>query len=174
MVMNKHIPRILLMLLITLTAFGCKKQSEEELRTLAQEYEKQEKFEDAFKTYQQALKSYPKSPNAEEALIRMAFISYNNLNDFKKAIELYRQLIKDYPESKFLTQARFMIGYIYANDLKDYDNARLSYTEFLEKHPDSELVESVKWELEHLGKDVNEQLQELFSTQKSNGRAKMN
>jgi TolA-binding protein len=164
----------LLVLMIAFVSISCKKKSEAELQTLAQEYEQQEKFEDAFKTYEKMLKSYPESPKSEETVIRMAFISYNNLGEFDRAIELHRRVIKDYPESKFVSQSRFMIGYIYANDLKDFDNARISYSEFLEKHPDSELVDSVKWELEHLGKDVNDQLKELFSTQESNGRSKMN
>jgi outer membrane protein assembly factor BamD (BamD/ComL family) len=174
MVIYRTLPRVILILLIVFVAASCKKKSEAELQTIAQNYEKEEKFTDAFKTYEKLIKSYPKSPNVEETLLRMAFISYNNLNDFAKAIELHKRLIQDYPESKFAVQSRFMIGYIYANDLKDYDNARTSYTEFLEKHPDSELVESVKWELEHLGKDINLQLQELFSNQKADGRAKMN
>ncbi len=174
MVINMLTRHIILSILIAFIATGCKKKSEDELRAIAQDFEKQEKYEDAFKAYAQLLKSYPKSQNAEDTLTRMAFISYNNLNDFNKAIELHKRLINDYPESKSLARSRFMLGYIYANDLKDYDNARLSYNEFLEKHPDSELVDSVKWELEHLGKDVNEQLKELFSNQKSNGQAKMN
>lgn len=174
MVISMTFRNFILTLMIACVAFGCKKKSEEELRALSQDFEKQEKYEDAFKTCSQLLKSYPKSQKAEETLTRMAFIAYNNLNDFEKAIELHKRLINDYPESKSLARSRFMLGYIYANDLKDYENARQSYSEFLEKHPDSELVDSVKWELQHLGKDVNEQMQELFGTQKSNGQTKMN
>ncbi|HEX9653223.1 MAG TPA: tetratricopeptide repeat protein [bacterium] len=174
MVSNMKNQRVLPILLIALVAFSCKKKSEDELRLLAQDFEKQEKFEDAMQSYENLAESYPKGQYVEETLIRMAFIAYNNLNDFNRAIDLHKGLIKDYPGSKFVGQSRFMIGYIYANDLKDYDNARLCYTEFLEKHPDSELVDSVKWELEHLGKDVNQQLQELFSNQKANGQVKMN
>ena len=49
-----------------------------------------------------------------------------------------------------------MIGYRYANDIKDYDKAKKYYQEFLKKWPMHELAASVKWELDHLGKDISE------------------
>ncbi|MDZ7262494.1 MAG: tetratricopeptide repeat protein, partial [candidate division KSB1 bacterium] len=52
--------------------------------------------------------------------------------------------------------AQFMIGYLYANEIKDLDKARSAYQVFLEKYPENELVPSVKWELDHLGKDISE------------------
>ncbi|MFQ5750615.1 MAG: tol-pal system YbgF family protein [bacterium] len=150
------------------------KATEEQLRAQAQLFEKNEKYEDALKAYEQQLEKYPKGKFADEALQKLAFLYYNNLNDFSKAIELHQRLIKDFPESKFVSQARFMVGYIYANDLKDYEHARKAYDDFLKYHSDSELAESVKWELEHLGQDINQQLQNLFSNDKANGEVKAN
>ena len=80
-------------------------------------------------------------------------------------------MIKDYPDSEFVGRARFMIGFIYANNLKNYELAKQYYNEFIELHPENELTESVKWELEHLGQDVNNQLDDLFGNKKSNGEA---
>lgn len=153
--------RLCLSLLVLLSSMlmSCgEKQTEEQLRAQAQQFEKQENFKDALVAYQKQVDIYPDAKYADEAQYKTAFIYYNNLHDFQKAIEAHKKLIERYPDSKYASQARFMIGYIYANDLRDYDKARAAYKEFLEKHPESELVESVKWELDHLGQDINEQL----------------
>jgi len=162
------------LIFLGLISINCKRQSEQELRTQAQQLESQEKYQDAIKVYGQQIQKYPKGQYADETLQKLAFLYYNHLQDFNQAIAMHTRLVTDFPESKFISQARFMMGYIYANDLKDYDKARTAYTEFLNHHSESELVESVKWELEHLGKDVNEQLKELFSTDKSNSQVKAN
>jgi tetratricopeptide (TPR) repeat protein len=152
--------------------FGCGMfESEQELRTKALDFEKAEKFDEALAVYEQLLESFPKSEQTPETLQKIAFIYYNKHNDFAKAIECHQLLIDEYSDSRFAPQASFMIGYIYANDLKDYDVARHKYNEFLDTFKDHELVESVKWELEHLGKDVDEQLSELFENTESNGGA---
>ena len=49
-----------------------------------------------------------------------------------------------------------MIGYIYANVLDDSENAQVEYNLFLQKYPDHELTPSVKFELDFLGKDIND------------------
>ena len=52
-----------------------------------------------------------------------------------------------------------MLGYIYANFLFNYDLAREEYEIFLEKFSstaDPNLIESVKFELENLGKDLKD------------------
>ena len=60
-----------------------------------------------------------------------------------------------------------MIGFIYANSVSDTAKAREAYTIFLKKYPDHELVSSVKWELAHLGKDIN-QIPELKNIESTN------
>ncbi len=161
-------------LLVGLLVLNCsQKETEEQLRAQAQLFEKEEKFEDALKNYEKQLADYPDGKFADEALHKVAFLYYNNFHEFNKSIDSHKSLVAKYPESKFVARARFMIGYIYANDLKDFDSAREAYKEFLEKHEDSELSESVKWELEHLGKDINEQLQNIFTSDDSNGKAKV-
>jgi len=49
-----------------------------------------------------------------------------------------------------------MIGYIYANILKDTDSARKEYQYFLEQYPKHDLSPSVRFELDFLGKDIND------------------
>ena len=52
-----------------------------------------------------------------------------------------------------------MIGYVFANFVQDYDAARIEYERFLElfeTEADSGLIQSVKFELKNLGRDLNE------------------
>jgi outer membrane protein assembly factor BamD (BamD/ComL family) len=156
---------------IALSLFACSSTSEEEYKTLAQKYEDEEDFKQALATYEEMLDDYPNGRYAPETIQKTAFIHYNSNHDFAKAIEYHKLLTERFPDSQYAAQASFMTGFIYANDLRDYDVARHIYNEFLEKYPEHELVESVKWELQHLGKDVNEQLTELFEKQ-SNGETK--
>lgn len=165
---------IFLFVLVGLFMFSCsQKQTEEQLRAQAQNFESVENFEEALKTYEKLIETYPKGKFANEAQYKTAFIFYNNFHDFNKAIAAHKRLLENFSDSKYASQARFMIGYIYANDLKDYENARLAYNDFLEHHPESELVASVKWELQHLGHDIDEQLFDQFGDEKSNGETKL-
>ena len=80
----------------------------------------------------------------------------NDLRDFEKALEEYRIVLNNYKGSKEESLAQFMIGYIYANVLKDFDKARIEYQVFLDRFPKHELSPSVKFEIDHLGKDIND------------------
>ena len=75
---------------------------------------------------------------------------------YQESINAYQKLISVYPESKFAPQSQFMIGFIYANEFKDLDKAKDAYEKFLEKYPDHEMAKDAKWELDHLGKDIND------------------
>jgi outer membrane protein assembly factor BamD (BamD/ComL family) len=49
-----------------------------------------------------------------------------------------------------------MLGFINANDLKDYETAEKHYKKFLEVYPDHELSDDAQYEIETLGKDIND------------------
>ena len=83
-------------------------------------------------------------------------IYMNDLRDFEKALAEYRLVLNDHKGSKEEALAQFMIGYIYANVIKDFDKARIEYQVFLDRFPQHELYPSVKFEINHLGKDINE------------------
>lgn len=76
--------------------------------------------------------------------------------EFDLAIKDFESIVKYYPESEKISDAIFMLGFINANDIKDLDEAKKYYELFIEKFPDHELTVSAKYELENLGKDVNE------------------
>ena len=48
------------------------------------------------------------------------------------------------------------VSQFYANILNDNSQAELNYKNFLDRFPDHELAPSVQFELDHLGKDINE------------------
>jgi len=75
---------------------------------------------------------------------------------YQESINAYQKLISSFPESKFAPQSQFMIGFIFANEFKDLDKAKAAYEKFLEKYPEHEMAKDATWELEHLGKDIND------------------
>ena len=93
---------------------------------------------------------------AAKAQYLIGDIYMNDLRDFERALKEYRIVLSKYKNSKEEALAQFMIGYIYANVLKDFDKAREEYQVFLDRFPKHELYPSVKFEINHLGKDINE------------------
>ncbi|MDK9700906.1 MAG: tetratricopeptide repeat protein [bacterium] len=85
------------------------------------------------------------------------------------AVAKYEELVKIHPSGKRAPNAQFMIGFLYANELKQLDKAKTAYEKFLKDYSavsDSGIIKSAQWELEHLGKDINdiEELKKLAPT----------
>ena len=83
-------------------------------------------------------------------------IYMNDLRDFETAILSYRKVIDDYAGSSQEPNAQFMIGFVFANILNDYKSAEIEYKIFLENFPNHELAPSIRFELENLGKSIDE------------------
>ena len=49
-----------------------------------------------------------------------------------------------------------MIGFIYANEVKNLDKAKEAYEKFLKAYPEHEMAKDAKWELDHLGQDIDD------------------
>jgi len=77
-------------------------------------------------------------------------------SNFQAAIDAYQDIVKRFPKSPQAAQCQFMVGYLYANHVKNLDMAKQAYQTFLRNYPDDALVKDAQWELDHLGKDVNE------------------
>jgi len=145
------------LVIVLVTTIGCgKRLSETELYNKAKLYEQNEEFKKAAQTYVELAKRFPNGKHAAEALFHGAIIYANQLKDYDQSVQLHEKLYKAYSESQYAPQALFMIGFTYANNVKDCEKAKKYYHEFLKKFPKNELVASVKWELENLGKDINE------------------
>ena len=81
---------------------------------------------------------------------------YQEQSNFSAAIDSYQEIVKRFPRSPQAPQCQFMIGYLYANHMKNMDMAKNAYATFIRNYPEHELVKDAQWELDHLGKDVNE------------------
>ena len=80
----------------------------------------------------------------------------NDLRDFQNAITSYNKVLENFAGSVHEAQAQFMVGYVQANILSDFEQAKVTYEIFLGKFPDHELAPSVQFEIENLGKDIND------------------
>ena len=102
------------------------------------------------------VENFPRHKLASKAQYIVGDIYMNDLRDFEKALDEYRVVLSNHNGSKEEALAQFMIGYIYANVLKDFTAARKEYQIFLDRFPKHELYPSVKFEIDYLGKDINE------------------
>jgi len=99
---------------------------------------------------------YPVHELSPKAQYMLGDVYMNDFRDFSTAIQEYRKVIQTYSGSSQQPHALFMIGYIYANILKDNKSAEIEYKAFMEEFPNHELYPSVKFELEFLGKSIEE------------------
>jgi len=79
-----------------------------------------------------------------------------NKQEYEKSIENFKNIVEYYPKGERNSEALFMLGYINANHTGDLKEAEKFYKQFIEKYPNDELTDDAQYELEHLGKDVNE------------------
>lgn len=82
-------------------------------------YEKQKKWTEAVKHYQQAIS--PTYPLADYAIYHLA-TTYHQMQDYPNAIAWYQRLITEHPESFHLPKAKFEIAIIF-REQKDYAKA---------------------------------------------------
>jgi len=99
---------------------------------------------------------FSSSDLAPKAQYLIGDIYNNDLSVFEMAIQAYRLVIVNFPGSSQEPHAQFMIAYIYANYLNQFESARKEYQVFLDTYPKHELTPSVRFEMEFLGRDINE------------------
>lgn len=128
---------------------------QEKLLAEVKSHETREDLEALVILYATFLKRFPDYAQNDDVLQKLAW-SYHNRQEFQKAISTYQRLLEEKPQSTHAAQAQFMVGYIYANEIKDLDRARQAYTAFQQKYPQHDLSDDVAFELEHLGKDIND------------------
>lgn len=78
---------------------------------------------------------------------------------YDEAVKVYREIARDYSSTKQGANSQFMVGYIYANHIKDLGQAKIELQRFLDKFgasADSGLVAGAKFELEYLGKSIDD------------------
>ena len=144
-------------LIVLLMLYGCDiSSSPEKLFSKANVERSQNNFKKAAKI----LRNLVNSDADEEILVKsnllLAEIFYHDLKDFNQAIQEYDNFCKAFPDHKNAASSLFMQGFIYHNSLSDLQMAEKLYLKFLDEYPDHELSLSVRWELDNLGKNIDE------------------
>lgn len=135
---------------------GCSKsKSEDQLVAEIDQLQASEQFDALIPVMQDFITRFRDSDKRPKIMKELASL-YASKGDFTNAVTLHDQIMAEYNDDNLRAQSLFMTGYIYANEIKDLEMARQKYHAFLERYPNHELVPSVKWELEHLGKDLSE------------------
>jgi len=78
---------------------------------------------------------------------------------FNEAIQVYRKIVKKHPKTRQASNSQFMIGYISSNHLNDIEQAKIELNRFLSDYAeiaDSGLIAGAKFELEFMGKSIDE------------------
>ena len=143
--------------IIGIIIIGCgNNQTADELYTGAENARNEKDIKRALSNLDLLIKKYPDHVLAAKTQYLIGDIYMNDLRDFDSAIAAYVDVVNNFSGTNQEAQAQFMIGYIYANILNDNSQAELNYKNFLDRFPDHELAPSVQFELDHLGKDINE------------------
>jgi antitoxin component YwqK of YwqJK toxin-antitoxin module len=91
--------------------------------------------------------------NAEELFYEAQ--EYGALGMYGHAIENYEEFLKKYPQHEKAPDVKFLIAFTYHNSLREEDLARQHYAEFIKNYPESPLKVSAEFEMENIGKDID-------------------
>jgi TolA-binding protein len=97
---------------------------------------KEDKLEEAYKTFQVLLRRAPKNADAKKGLFQIAQ-RYYEAQDYKKALKIYEDVVKRWPdELNVQPEVNFYIGEIHFNR-KQYAQARKYYFNLVNLAPES-------------------------------------
>ena len=126
--------------------------------TLSSPEEVRQRFQPAVDAFESLITEYPSHPLAESALFRLAGLRTNDTHEPQLAIDAYTRYIERYPEGEKTPLAMFLIGYLYNNELHNLDSASAAYKRYLAKYPNDQYASSAQFELNTLGKPIEEVL----------------
>jgi tol-pal system protein YbgF len=112
-----------------------KNLSEGELYKLSKNAFDKGDFESAREGFEELIKRYPDSKNADNAQFWIGEIYYRE-KWYEKAIVEYQRVIKNYPKGNKVKAALLKQGYAFFN-IGDKSNAKLVLKELIERYPDS-------------------------------------
>jgi tetratricopeptide (TPR) repeat protein len=90
--------------------------------------------------------------NAEELFFEAQ--EYGAVGMYGHAISVYEEFLEKYPKHEKAPDVKFLIAFTYHNSLKEEDIAKKHYAEFIKMYPDSPLRISAEFEMENIGKDI--------------------
>ena len=142
---------------LTLIVVSCGvTETAEELWSRAEREVTARQYERSIKSLKVLVKTYPTHTVASKAQFRIGDIYLNNTRDIPAALEALRSTIDRYPQTDEGVKALFMLGFVYANHLADYPAAQQAYLQFIDHYPNHELIPSVEFELENMGKPMDD------------------
>jgi tetratricopeptide (TPR) repeat protein len=80
---------------------------------------------------------------------------YGALGMYGHAIESYEEFLTKFPKHEKAPDVKFLIAFTYHNSLKEESLAKKHYSEFIKNYPDSPLKVSAEFEMENIGKDID-------------------
>lgn len=142
---------------LVISAWNCgKPMSAEDLFLRAESKRNVSNFPGALEDLESLVTKYPDHSLVAKSRYFIGDIYMNNLKDFHAAVSAYKQVVDLHHGSEMDANAQFMVGFIYANYINDLEKAKEEYSRFLELYPDHNLVKDVNFELQYLGKDINQ------------------
>lgn len=124
------------------------KLSEQELYQLAKHSFDKGDFEAARESFQELIKQYPKSKNADNAQFWIGEIYYRE-KWYEKAIVEYQKVVENYPKGNKVMSSLLKQGYAF-NNIGDKSNARLILKELIRKYPQSNEAKIAKQKLQQI------------------------
>ncbi len=148
---------LILLSVFTFIFVGCGgEKTPDEYYAVAEQERNAKNIKSSLVHLENLIKYHPQDSLASQAQYLIGDIYMNDLRDFENAMTAYTKVVTQFRGSNYEAQAQFMIGYLQANYIGNVESARASYKLFLEKFPNHELTPSVQFELENLGKDIND------------------
>jgi tol-pal system protein YbgF len=125
-----------------------KKLSEKELYKVSKKSFDEGDLDAAREGFQELIKRYPKSENADNAQFWIGEIYYRE-KWYEKAIVEYQKVIENYPKGNKVKSSLLKQGYAF-NNIGDKTNARLILKELIRKYPKSNEAKIAKQKLSQL------------------------
>lgn len=76
--------------------------------------------------------------------------------NWEGAEQNFKSILDHYPNGEYAAKSIFMIGFINANYTNNLDKGRKYYNKFLEKYPNHDLADDAKYEIQNLGKSIDD------------------
>ncbi len=127
---------------------GTKALSENEIYQLAKQAFDKGEYDSAREGFQELIKRYPKSKNADNAQFWIGEIYYRE-KWYEKAIVEYQKVVESYPKGNKIRSALLKQGYAFAN-IGDTANASLILKDLIRRYPDSNEATIAKRKLKQL------------------------
>ncbi len=127
---------------------GGKALAENEVYQLAKQAFDKGEYDAAREGFQELIKRYPKSKNADNAQFWIGEIYYRE-KWYEKAIVEYQKVVESYPKGNKVRSALLKQGYAFAN-IGDTANASLILKDLIRRYPDSSEAAIAKKKLKQL------------------------